>query len=106
MISNEVTSSLVPCGFLFSLNCLDNFPVDPAVAPNNATQYQLVTLCRSICTEEKALILDRLMGSEYFPSHFILPKFSPLHVVVSVDRITCCSSTFGTGCCIFWSTCC
>ena len=54
---------MVPCGFLISLNCLDHFAVDPAIAPISATGHQLVTLCNSICAEEKAQFLDPLMGS-------------------------------------------
>ena len=45
------------------VNCLDHFPVDPAIASISATGHQLVTLCRSICAEERAKILDPLMGS-------------------------------------------
>ena len=50
----------VPFGFLISLNCLDHFPVDPAIAPISATGHQLVTLCRSFCAEERSQILDPL----------------------------------------------
>ena len=63
MISNEDALGLNPCGFLTSLNCLDHFLVDPA--PVRATGHQLVTLCCSICAEERAQILDPLMGSKY-----------------------------------------
>ena len=63
MIINEYTFGLVPCGFLISLNCLDYFPVDPAITPVRATGHQLVTLCRSICAEERAQILNPLMRS-------------------------------------------
>ena len=66
--SNEVMLGLVPGGFLISLNCSDHFPVDPAIAPNRATRHQLRTLCRSICAEERAQILDQLMGSKYYTS--------------------------------------
>ena len=50
-----------------SLNCLDHFAVDPAITPVNATGHQLVTLCRSVCAEERAQILDPLMGSKCSP---------------------------------------
>ena len=50
--SNEDTLGLVPCGFLISLNCFDQFPVDPAITTVRATGHQLVTLYRSICAEE------------------------------------------------------
>ena len=59
MISNEDTLCLVPYGFVISLNCLDHFHVDPAIAPVWATGHQLVMLCRSIRGEERAQILDR-----------------------------------------------
>ena len=39
------------------------FGADPTAAPNIATSYQLVTLCRSICAEEKAQLLEPLMTS-------------------------------------------
>ena len=69
--SNEDTLSLVPCGFLISFNCLEHFLVDPAIVPIKATWHQLVTLCRSICVEERAKSLDQLMGSKYFTAYFI-----------------------------------
>ena len=53
------------------LICLDHFAVDPAITPVNATGHQLVTLCRSVCAEERAQILDPLMGSEYFSMRFV-----------------------------------
>ena len=46
------------------LNCLDHFAVDPAITPVRATGHQLVTLCRSICAEERSQIFDPLMGSK------------------------------------------
>ena len=61
---NEDTLGVVPCGFLISLNCLEHFPTDPAIAPISATSHQLVTLCRSICAEERAQFLDKLIGSK------------------------------------------
>ena len=62
---------LVPCVFLISLNCLDQFPVDPAVAPINATGHQLVTLCRSICVEDRAQLLDPIMGNKWLTACFM-----------------------------------
>ena len=41
------------------------FAVDPAITPVRATGHQFVTLCRSVCAEERAQILDLLMGSKY-----------------------------------------
>ena len=67
----RIPLGFVPCGFLFSLNCLDHFPVDPAIAPINATGHQLVTMCRSICAEERAQILDPLMGSKCLTTYFM-----------------------------------
>ena len=46
------------------LNCLDHFAVDSAITPVRATGHQLVTLCRSVCAEERAQILNPLMGSK------------------------------------------
>ena len=63
---------MVPCGFLISLNWLDHFPVDPAIAPISAIGHQLVTLCRrSIFAGERAQILDTLMGSKCLTTYFI-----------------------------------
>ena len=106
MISKEATSSLVPCGFLFSLNCLDNFPVDPATAPINATGHQLLTLCRPICAEERARNVDPLKGSKYFTNYFIAFVAFLSSLYFPVHRTRRCFSAFGTGCCTFWSTCC
>ena len=75
---------MVSCGFLISLNCLDHFPVVPAIAPISATGHQLITLCRSICAEEKAQILDPLMGSECFTTVPWLSCSSSFHCI-------CCS---------------
>ena len=71
MSSNEDILNLVPCGFLISLNYVQHFPVDPAIAPVNATEHQLVRLCRSICAKKRSQILDLLMGSKYFRTYFI-----------------------------------
>ena len=46
------------------LNCVDHFAVDPAITPVRTTGHQLVTLCRSVCIEERSQILDPLMGSK------------------------------------------
>ena len=68
---HKETLSSVSCGFLISLNCSDHFHVDPAFVPLSATGYQLVTLCRSVCVEERAQILDPLMRIKYFITFFI-----------------------------------
>ena len=87
---------MVPCRFLILLNSLDQFPVDPAIAPVNATGHQMVMLCRSICVEERAQILDPLMGSKYLTTYFIVSIvfLSSLHFLV--HRIRCRSPAFGT----------
>ena len=92
--------------FLISVNCLDHFPVDPALAPFRATGHQLVKLSRSICAEERERIMDALMGSKYLTTYLItfVAFFSSLYF--PVHRIRCRSSTIGTGRCTFWSTCC
>ena len=33
---------------------LDHFSADPAITPINATGHQLVSLCLSVCAEERA----------------------------------------------------
>ena len=78
--SNEDTLGLVHCGFLISLKCFDHFPIDPAIAPIRATGHQLVTLCCSICAEERAQILDPLVGKKYFTMYFI--TFVAFHFAV------------------------
>ena len=60
-------SSWVP----YLLNCLDHFAVDPAITPVTATGHQLVTLSRPVRVEERAEILDPLMGSKHLTMCFI-----------------------------------
>ena len=95
MNSNEDALSLVPCGFLISLNCSDHFSVNPAITPVRATGHQLVTLRRSICARERAQILDPLMGSMYFTPYFITFVAFPSSLYFPVHRIRCRSSTSG-----------
>ena len=104
--SNGDTLGLVPCGFQISLNCLDYSPVDPAIAPVRTTGHQLVTLCRSIGAEERAQILDPFIGSKCFTAHFVTFVAFRSSLYFAVHRIRCWSSTFGTECCTFSSTCC
>ena len=74
----QFSSSWVP----HLLNCLDHFVVDPAITPVNATGHQLVTLYRSVCAEERAQILDPLMGSKYFSMRFMsFLSFLLLHCI-------------------------
>ena len=64
------------------LNCLDHFAVDPAITPVRAIGHQLVTLCRSVCAEERVQILDPLMmGSKCLTMCFITFKLSSLHCI-------------------------
>ena len=106
IMKNEGTLGLVPCGSLISLNCLDQFAVDPAITPVRVTGHQLVTLCRSVCADERAQLLDPLMGSKYLTTYSIafVVFLSSLHFLV--HRIRCRFPAFGTECCTFWSTCC
>ena len=43
---------------------LDHFSNDPVATPIHATGHQLVTLCRSVCAEERAQILEPIMSSK------------------------------------------
>ena len=43
---------------------LDHFNDDPVATTIRATGHQLVTLCRSVCAEERAQILEPIMSSE------------------------------------------
>ena len=53
------------CSSFLVLVVSDHFSNDPVATPINATGHQLVTLCRSICAEGWALILEPLMSSKY-----------------------------------------
>ena len=53
------------CSSFFVLVVSDHFSNDLAVTPINATGHQLVTLCRSICAEEAAEILDPLRSIKF-----------------------------------------
>ena len=48
----------------FCLVILDHFNNDPVATPIHATEQQLVTLCRSVCAEEKSQILEPIMSSK------------------------------------------
>ena len=43
---------------------LDHFNNDPVATPIHATGHQLVTLCRSVCAEERVRILEPIMSSK------------------------------------------
>ena len=62
---NEEFTSIVPSwrqAFTISLFA-DHFGTDPAATVIRATGHQLVSLCRSVCEEEKAQLLSPLMNS-------------------------------------------
>ena len=64
IIQIEEFHSGVPRRFLISfVFVLDHFSADPAITPINATGHQLVSLCRSVCAEERAQILDPIVTS-------------------------------------------
>ena len=42
---------------------LDHFSAVPAITPINATGQQLVSLCRSVCAEERAQIFEPIVTS-------------------------------------------
>ena len=44
---------------------LDHLENDPVATPIHATGHQLVTLCRSVCAEERAQNLEPIMSSKY-----------------------------------------
>ena len=63
---NEEFTSIVPSWLqVFTIfNCIvDQFVADPAATVIHATGHQLVSLCRSVCEEEKAQWLPPLMNS-------------------------------------------
>ena len=45
------------------LSVTDQFMTDPASTMIRATGHQLVSLCRSVCAEEKTQLLSPLMNS-------------------------------------------
>ena len=63
IIQSEEFRSGVPRPFLIFVVFLDHFSADPANTPINATGHQLVSLCRFVCAEEPAQILDPTVTS-------------------------------------------
>ena len=64
--SDEVYLCSVPWLFLISWVVVsDQFSTKSAVTPTNRARHQLVTLCRSICAEEGAQILEPFMSSKF-----------------------------------------
>ena len=49
--------------FLLQFRLLDKFVTDPAVTVISATGHQILSLCRSVCEQEKAQLLSPLMNS-------------------------------------------
>ena len=49
--------------FYHVLCLLDQFIIDPAATVISAIGHQMVSLCRSVCEEEKAQLLSPLMSS-------------------------------------------
>ena len=47
----------------FDCSVLDHFSTDPAITLINATDHQLVILCRSVCAEERAQIVEPIVTS-------------------------------------------
>ena len=63
---NEEFTSIVPSWlqvFTIFICVVDQFVADPAATVIHATGHQLVSLCRSVCEEEKAQWLPPLMNS-------------------------------------------
>ena len=54
------------CSSFLVLFVSDHFSIDPVATLINATGHQLVTLCGSICAEERAQFLEPLMSSKYW----------------------------------------
>ena len=50
---------------IYMIGSLDQFSADPASTVIQTTGHQLGTLCKAVCEEEKAQILDLLMKSWY-----------------------------------------
>ena len=48
---------------IFRCSVLDNFFGDPAITPINATGHQLLGLCRSVCAQKRAQILEPIVTS-------------------------------------------
>ena len=55
-------SSIAPHLLCFVIS--DHFNNDPVATPIHANGHQLVTLCRSVCAEERAQILEPIMSSK------------------------------------------
>ena len=60
IIQIEEFYSAVPRRFLIFV-VLDHFSADPAITPINAIGHQLVSLCPSVCVEERVQIFDPIV---------------------------------------------
>ena len=68
--------SIVPIGCKFTCSLdLDQLIADPARTVLHAAGNQLATLCKAVCEEEKAYVLDPLMRSWY--PHLFMPAVVP-----------------------------
>ena len=65
--------------FISSVVVSDHFSTDPAATPYNATGYQLVTQCQSICAEERAQISELLMSSMFWHSNLHVCSLTFVH---------------------------
>ena len=54
------------CSSFLVLAVSEHFSNDPDVTSNDATGHQLITLCRPICAEVRAQIMEPLMSSKNF----------------------------------------
>ena len=60
--ASSLFSNIAPQFLCFMI--LDHFTNDPVATPIRATGHQLVTLCRSVCAEERSQILEPIMSSK------------------------------------------
>ena len=107
LFSNEDSLSLLPLGLFIPMKfVLDHFLIDPAMAPNNAIEQQLVTLFRLISSKERAQILDPLMRSKFYCDMFHSFRTFPLFFEIFCVRSgRCCFLSVRTGWCTFKSAC-
>ena len=89
MRSNEEFTSIIPSWlqfFTMFLSFADQFVTDPAATLIRPTGHQMVSLCRSVCEEQKAQLSNPLINSWYFPP-FGFSSIVSVHIVCfSVGR--------------------
>ena len=99
----------IRCGYFLVIHACSSFLVlfvsahfsnDPVATPINATEHQFVTLCKSICAEERAQVLESLMSSKYY--------CRTIHVfsLACVHHFLDCSQDWMTFCAVWnaWNT--